>query len=72
VPFRAFTEADGSTGLAETGRLASMLDLWLRRCSTLLVADVAAYCSYEHHRLFAATGGGDPTAAGLWPLSVVL
>jgi hypothetical protein len=47
-----------------------VLDLWVRRCSALLVAGVAAYSSYEHQQRFAAAGGGDPTAARLWPLSV--
>jgi hypothetical protein len=46
------------------------VDLWLRRCSALLVAGVAAYSSYEHQRRFAAIGGAEATTARLWPLSV--
>jgi hypothetical protein len=44
------------------------LDLCLRRRSTLLVATVAAYSSYENQLWFAAAD--DPTAARLWRLSV--
>jgi len=66
---RVINAAD-SPGLDKAGSSRPVLDLWLRRCSTLLVAGVAAYSSYEHQRLFAATGGADPTAAELWPLSV--
>jgi Protein of unknown function (DUF2637) len=69
-PVQSLIVADGSARLAEFGRSASMLDLWLRRCSALLVAGVAAYSSYEHQRHFAAIGGTDPAAARLWPLSV--
>lgn len=43
-----------------------MVDVWLRRCSTLLVAGVAAYSSYEHQRLFAATGGAESNSQDLW------
>jgi hypothetical protein len=62
-------QVDGSRGRAEVGR-APLVDVWVRRCSTLMVAGVAAYSSYEHQRHFAATGGADPTGARLWPLSV--
>jgi len=59
-------QADGSAGWAEAGGPSRpALDLWLRRCSALLVAGVAAYSSYEHQRWFAAAGGADPASARL-------
>jgi hypothetical protein len=36
----------------------------------LVVAEVAAYASYQHQRGYALVGGSDPTGAALWPLSV--
>jgi hypothetical protein len=65
----SLVQVDGSSGRAEVGR-SPLVDVWVRRCSTLMVAGVAAYSSYEHQRQFAATGGADSTGAGLWPLSV--
>jgi hypothetical protein len=70
APVQRLAEADGSASPAQARRSPSVLDLWVRRCSALLVAAVAAYSSYEHQRRFAATGGAEATAAGLWPLSV--
>ena len=43
---------------------------WVRRACTLVVAEVAAYASYQHQREYALVGGSDPTGAALWPLSV--
>jgi len=43
---------------------------WVRRACTLVVAEVAAYASYQHQRGYALVGGSDPTGAALWPLSV--
>jgi hypothetical protein len=60
---------DGSRGRVGVGR-SPWVDVWVRRCSTLMVAGVAAYSSYEHQRHFAAVGGADPAGAKLWPLSV--
>jgi len=62
-------QVDGSPGRAG-GVRSPLVDVWVRRCGTLMVAGVAAYSSYEHQRHFAATGGADPTGAKLWPLSV--
>lgn len=62
-------QVDGSRGRAEVGR-SPVVDVWVRRCGTLMVAGVAAYSSYEHQRHFAAAGGADPVGARLWPLSV--
>src|SRR5262245_35912979 len=43
---------------------------WVRRASTLVVAAVAAYASYQQQRGFAQAGGSDSVGAVLWPLSV--
>lgn len=52
------------------GSRARVMDVWVRRGCTLIVAGVAAYSSYEHQREFALRGGADATSATLWPLSV--
>jgi len=62
-------QVDESHGRSRGGRPA-LVDVWVRRCSTLMVAGVAAYSSYEHQRHFAVVGGADPAGARLWPLSV--
>jgi hypothetical protein len=62
-------QVDGSRGRAGVSR-SPVVDAWVRRCSTLIVAGMAAYSSYEHQRQFAAAGGADPVGARLWPLSV--
>jgi hypothetical protein len=66
---RSLIRVDGSPGRAGVGR-SPLVDVWVRRCGTLMVAGVAAYSSYEHQRHFAAVGGADPAGAKLWPLSV--
>lgn len=62
-------QVDGSRGRAGVSR-SPLVDLWVRRCGTLMVAGVAAYSSYEHQRQFAAAAGADATGGKLWPLSV--
>jgi len=66
---QSLMDVDGSPGEAGCGR-PPLADVWVRRCSTLVVAGVAAYSSYEHQLRFAASGGADLTGARLWPLSV--
>jgi len=56
---------EGPPASAGAGR-SPLPDLWVRRGAALLVAGVAAYSSYQHQRLFAATGGTDQTSARLW------
>jgi hypothetical protein len=65
----SLVQADGLRGRAGVGR-SPWVDMWVRRCGTLMVAGVAAYSSYEHQWHFAAAGGADPAGAKLWPLSV--
>lgn len=57
-------------GIEPAGSRARVMDVWVRRGCTLIVAAVAAYSSYEHQREFALRGGADATSATLWPLSV--
>jgi len=57
-------------GIEPASSRARIMDVWVRRGCTLIVAGVAAYSSYEHQREFALRGGADATSATLWPLSV--
>jgi hypothetical protein len=53
---RSLVHVGGSTGRAAVGG-SPLVDLWVWRCSMLVVAGVVAYSSYEHQRQFAGTGG---------------
>ena len=52
------------------GGAAAGLEVWVRRCSALVVASVAVCASYVHQREFALQGWADVVSATLWPLSV--